>query len=538
MSLPLLDNSLALSSLSHLPMLANLLRLSYLAQLLLGVWLGVLWRPTDQVLISGALGAVFTVLGLQALLTFSSMVLSWPSTAAPQRRWTAVTLFLKVWLQEWRAAVKVFVLRQPWSFRHAGIGHPEPAAPDAALAVPVLLVHGYICNHRVWDDLTPELRRRGHTVLAVDLEPLFSGIDTHVATIEAAVQKLIAGTGQARVALVGHSMGGLVIRAWMRAYGTAQVERVITLATPHQGSLLAAAALTSNGGQMRWQSRWLRELADSEAAPTRSLIHIALTDTDNIVYPQLQQTLEGCQVTQFSGLGHLEMCVSPKVIGWLCQQLAPASNASVSVDLGKVSATGGATEHSASQAKPNRPSDLFWAFSWIALQGFGGVLAVLQRELVDKRNWMTQRQFVEDWSVSQILPGPNVVNLALMMGDRYFGWRGSLAALTGIVIFPMLLVIALAVTFSGVSDVPEVKGALRGMGAVAAGMIAGQGFRLMAALRGNVLGKALALATTAATFVASALLGMPLVWILITVGGTACIGAYIRLKKLPNDWQP
>ena len=60
----------------------------------------------------------------------------------------------------------------------------------------------------------------------------------------------------------------------------------------------------------------------------------------------------------------------------------------------------------------------------------------------------------------------------------------------------------------------------------------------MAALRGNVLGKALALATTAATFVASALLGMPLVWILITVGGTACIGAYIRLKKLPNDWQP
>ena len=139
---------------------------------------------------------------------------------------------------------------------------------------------------------------------------------------------------------------------------------------------------------------------------------------------------------------------------------------------------------------------------------------------------------------SQILPGPNVVNLALMMGDRYFGWRGSIAALSGIVIFPMLLVLALAVFFSGVADVPEVQAALRGMGAVAAGMIAGQGLRLLASLRGNVLGRYWAYAVALATFIASALLGLPLVWILAIVGATACVAAFRLLGRQPHDRSP
>ena len=71
---------------------------------------------------------------------------------------------------------------------------------------------------------------------------------------------------------------------------------------------------------------------------------------------------------------------------------------------------------------------LFWAINMMALQGFGGVLAVVQRELVEKKQWLTLEEFVEDWAVAQIMPGPNVVNLALMVGDRYFGWRGALAA--------------------------------------------------------------------------------------------------------------
>ena len=82
-------------------------------------------------------------------------------------------------------------------------------------------------------------------------------------------------------------------------------------------------------------------------------------------------------------------------------------------------------------AQPQSKTDLFLAFTWLALQGFGGVLAVVQRELVEKKRWMTREQFVEDWAVAQIMPGPNVVNLSMMIGGRYFGLPGALAALAG-----------------------------------------------------------------------------------------------------------
>ena len=101
-----------------------------------------------------------------------------------------------------------------------------------------------------------------------------------------------------------------------------------------------------------------------------------------------------------------------------------------------------------------------------ALQGFGGVLAVVQRELVDKKKWLTPEEFVEDWAVAQILPGPNVVNLSLMLGDRYFGWRGSLVGVAGMLCFPLVIVLVMAAAFAGVADNPQAQGALRGMGAV------------------------------------------------------------------------
>src|SRR5438067_13132019 len=88
------------------------------------------------------------------------------------------------------------------------------------------------------------------------------------------------------------------------------------------------------------------------------------------------------------------------------------------------------------EAEPPRPRphslpDLFFSFTWLALQGFGGVLAVVQRVLVEEKKWMTRDEFVQEWAVAQVMPGPNVVNLALMLGDRFFGWRGAMVALAG-----------------------------------------------------------------------------------------------------------
>ena len=75
--------------------------------------------------------------------------------------------------------------------------------------------------------------------------------------------------------------------------------------------------------------------------------------------------------------------------------------------------------------RPRSLSDLFFSFTWLALQGFGGVLAVVQYELVERKRWLTPEEFVEDWAVAQVLPGPNVVNIAMMIGSRYFGLAGA-----------------------------------------------------------------------------------------------------------------
>jgi chromate transporter len=185
--------------------------------------------------------------------------------------------------------------------------------------------------------------------------------------------------------------------------------------------------------------------------------------------------------------------------------------------------------------KPHSLTDLFWSFTLLALQGFGGVLAVVQRELVDKKQWLTREQFVEDWAVAQILPGPNVVNLSLMIGDRYFGLRGALVALAGMLVFPTLVVLLLASAFAGVADLPAAQGALRGMGAVAAGLIAATGLKLIPALTKNVMGALVCSALAAITFIAIALLRVPLVWVLLVVGGVACVWAFRQLGHLSRD---
>ncbi len=189
------------------------------------------------------------------------------------------------------------------------------------------------------------------------------------------------------------------------------------------------------------------------------------------------------------------------------------------------------TPDAAPAAYPQSLSDLFWSFTKLALQGFGGVVVVVQRELVEKKHWLTHEEFVEDWAVAQILPGPNVINLALMIGDRSFGWRGALAALAGLLAFPLMVVMAMAALFTSISDLPTVQGALRGMGAAAAGMIVATGLKLSAALKNNVMGEAVCWAFAALTFVAIALLRAPLLWLLLSVGMVACVWAYRQLGR-------
>ena len=168
--------------------------------------------------------------------------------------------------------------------------------------------------------------------------------------------------------------------------------------------------------------------------------------------------------------------------------------------------------------RPASCTELFNAFTAIALQGFGGVLAVAQRGLCEDRRWLSKPEFVESLALAQVLPGPNVCNLALMVGDRFFGTRGAFAALAGMMLLPLVIVLAATALYAQFAAQPQVAGALRGMGAVAAGLIIGTALKLAAALRASALGLPLQLALGSACFIAIAWLRWPLVWVLPGLG--------------------
>ena len=180
--------------------------------------------------------------------------------------------------------------------------------------------------------------------------------------------------------------------------------------------------------------------------------------------------------------------------------------------------------------RPQSPRDLFFSFTWLALQGFGGVLAIVQRELVEKKRWLTPDEFIEDWAVAQVLPGPNVVNLAVMIGDRYFGLRGAAAALAGMLALPLVLLLVLAVLYAHFAGNAQVAGALRGMGGVAGGLIAAAGLKLLPQLRKHPLGFGVCLVITVLVFAAIALARVPLGWVLVVLGGGACVWTWRKIE--------
>lgn len=180
---------------------------------------------------------------------------------------------------------------------------------------------------------------------------------------------------------------------------------------------------------------------------------------------------------------------------------------------------------------PRSKTDLFMSFSLLALQGFGGVLAVVQRVLVEEKRWLTREQFIEDWAVAQIMPGPNVVNLSLMIGGRHFGLAGALVGVAGMLTAPLVVVLLLAMAFGGVSDSAWAQGALRGMGAVSAGLIAAVGLKLISALKTNPMGMPVCIGLAAASFVGVGLLRLPLAWVLLASGSVGCIWAYVQLAR-------
>jgi len=172
---------------------------------------------------------------------------------------------------------------------------------------------------------------------------------------------------------------------------------------------------------------------------------------------------------------------------------------------------------------PRSLGELFVVFAGLALRGFGGVLPFAQRVLVEERRWLGRDQFVEMLAYAQLLPGPNIVNLSLMVGDRWFGWRGSLAALGGLIGPPMAIVLVVGVLVGQVADDPLVRRVLTGMGAAAGGLILGTALKLVSGRRDP----AAWLVFAALAFAGLALLRLPLVAVLAMLAPVAVAIAYV-----------
>jgi chromate transporter len=189
-------------------------------------------------------------------------------------------------------------------------------------------------------------------------------------------------------------------------------------------------------------------------------------------------------------------------------------------------------------ARPAGPGELFVAFTALALQGFGGVLPVAQRVLCEERRWLTRAEFLELLSVAQVLPGPNVCNLSVLAGYRFHGVRGALSALGGLLAVPALVVLALATAQHHLGGHPAVAGAVRGISAVSAGLIAGTALKLAAGLRTSPLGVPASLALGLGAFALVAVAHLPLVWTLLLVGLPAWGLAAWRLGRAGRGATP
>jgi triacylglycerol esterase/lipase EstA (alpha/beta hydrolase family) len=210
---------------------------------------------------------------------------------------------------------------------------PSPGTriyPDAQ-RLPVLLVHGYGANGGFWAHLSALLDAARISHATVDLEPLLGDIDGYAPVVDAAARALCTATGAQKVVVVGHSMGGVVARAWLRHGGARYAARIVTLGSPHFGSMLARFAPGANGAQMRRgagerpESAWLRALADSESPATRALITSIWSHHDNMVAPQDSSFLPGARNIELHGVGHVALGSDRRVLAEVMREIDEVS---------------------------------------------------------------------------------------------------------------------------------------------------------------------------------------------------------------------
>lgn len=283
----------------------RVLLIELIIYLVLGWWLARYadwpWFGAAAVLLGYALA--LRAAGIAATFAIARL---FASPAPPQHRLGAIA-WLRLYLAEFRAYVLLYNLYQP--FERAFVG-AEPLQPLPPGELPVLLVHGYVCNRAFMLPLRRYLGEHGVSAYSHSLEPVYADIDSYADQLARRIEEICAASGADQLVILAHSMGGLAARAYLRRHGTRRVAKLITLGTPHQGTVMARLAAGKNGQQMVPGNPWLNEL---NAEATSLPLVAVFSHQDNIVVPQDSAALAGAKVIGVSGTGHVSMPFSRQI---------------------------------------------------------------------------------------------------------------------------------------------------------------------------------------------------------------------------------
>lgn len=249
-------------------------------------------------------------IGIAAPFLFAPAAIAIEFTAGaildPQLPRSAPGDVVRVWWQETVANWRVFLWRQPFTARADG-----PITPDPQRCA-VLLIHGYLCNRAIWRPMLEAGVLREFNVASVNLQPVFGSIEHYADVIDIELDRLLRASGATRAVLIGHSMGGLAARAYLQRHGDARVARVITLATPHHGTIFARLGIGAVTRQMARGSAFLADLAAGETPALRARFVCVATRDDNLIVPRSSPLLAGSTRHVLAGVGHLALIEDPR----------------------------------------------------------------------------------------------------------------------------------------------------------------------------------------------------------------------------------
>ena len=157
-------------------------------------------------------------------------------------------------------------------------------------------------------------------------------------------------------------------------------------------------------------------------------------------------------------------------------------------------------------AAPPSLTNIFTGFFMIGVRGFGGVLPWARLTIIEERKWLTSAEFTEVLGLCQFLPGGNIMNVAVALGSRFRGAAGAVAAICGLMLAPVAIVIAMGAVYDQYAEQPVVRRAFAGLAAAASAFVLTASLKIAAPLRGRWL----AMAVAALTVLAIAVLRVPL----------------------------